>query len=248
MPLLKYYDTVTSQWLPILAGAKGETGNTGPTGPQGPAGLGSVTVTSPITNSGTSTSAVIGINQTALSLDAARITSGAFDQARMPAGSVLQVINVDNVTRSAQGFTAGSILNISGMEATITPRRSNSRIVIHARWFGEFGSTNNPFNTVFGISRNGTQIGRQPDPGATIYSGITSAAISYDLPDTNSTPETANLFIADSPNTTAALTYRMTILGNTSATLFTNRMVGWSGQADGWELGTSSMMLMEVAQ
>jgi hypothetical protein len=61
MPLLKYYDAATSTWLPILAGAKGETGDTGPVGPQGPAGLGSVAVTSPITNSGTSTSAVIGI-------------------------------------------------------------------------------------------------------------------------------------------------------------------------------------------
>ncbi len=40
MALLKYYDTATSQWLPILTGAKGETGNTGPTGPQGPEGLG----------------------------------------------------------------------------------------------------------------------------------------------------------------------------------------------------------------
>jgi hypothetical protein len=35
MPLLKYYDTVTSQWLPILTGAKGDTGEPGPTGPQG---------------------------------------------------------------------------------------------------------------------------------------------------------------------------------------------------------------------
>jgi hypothetical protein len=64
MPLLKYYDPATSQWLPILAGAKGDTGLTGPTGATGatgPAGLGSVAVTAPITNAGTSTAAVIGI-------------------------------------------------------------------------------------------------------------------------------------------------------------------------------------------
>lgn len=62
MPLLKYYDAATSQWLPILAGAKGDTGETGPAGPTGPAGLGSVAVTAPITNAGTSTAAVIGID------------------------------------------------------------------------------------------------------------------------------------------------------------------------------------------
>lgn len=49
-------------------GLKGDTGDTGPTGPQGPTGAtgatgpsGVVSVTAPITNTGTSTSAVIGI-------------------------------------------------------------------------------------------------------------------------------------------------------------------------------------------
>jgi hypothetical protein len=38
MPLLKYYNTTTSQWLPILAGAKGDTGDIGPQGVQGEPG------------------------------------------------------------------------------------------------------------------------------------------------------------------------------------------------------------------
>jgi hypothetical protein len=42
-------------------GLTGPTGDTGPEGPQGPAGLGTVAVTAPITNTGTSTDAVIGI-------------------------------------------------------------------------------------------------------------------------------------------------------------------------------------------
>ena len=49
-------------------GPKGDTGDTGPTGPKGdtgdtgPAGLGTIAVTAPITNTGTSTDAVIGID------------------------------------------------------------------------------------------------------------------------------------------------------------------------------------------
>jgi hypothetical protein len=35
MALLKYYDPTTSEWLPILAGAKGDTGEIGPRGPEG---------------------------------------------------------------------------------------------------------------------------------------------------------------------------------------------------------------------
>ena len=36
--LLKYYDTVSSTWVPILAGPTGPSGPTGPTGPTGSTG------------------------------------------------------------------------------------------------------------------------------------------------------------------------------------------------------------------
>jgi hypothetical protein len=39
MPILKYYNPATSQWVPILAGAKGETGDIGPQGETGPQGI-----------------------------------------------------------------------------------------------------------------------------------------------------------------------------------------------------------------
>jgi hypothetical protein len=51
MPRLKYYNSATSQWEYAIVGAQGE---------QGPSGT--VSVTSPITNSGSSTSATIGID------------------------------------------------------------------------------------------------------------------------------------------------------------------------------------------
>ena len=39
MSVLKYYNTVTSQWEEIIVGAEGPTGPTGLDGPTGPAGL-----------------------------------------------------------------------------------------------------------------------------------------------------------------------------------------------------------------
>ena len=163
-------------------------------------------------------------------------------------GSVIQVVNVDNVTRASQGVVANTILDISGLVATITPKRSTSKIIIQARWFGEFSVSDITWNSMFGVSRNGTQIGIQPDPGATVISGITSAALSYFLSDGNSTPETMSFFLSDSPNSTSALTYRVTFISSTAGTIFTNRTVGWANQATGHELGTSGLMLMEVAQ
>jgi hypothetical protein len=163
-------------------------------------------------------------------------------------GHVIQVVNVDYVTRTSQGVVVNTLLNISGLEATITPKSNTSKIIIQARWFGEFSVSDLTWNSIFGVSRNGTQIGRQPDPGATVSSGITSAALSYFLSDGNSTPETMSLFISDSPNSTSALTYRITFAASAAGTIFTNRVVGWANQASGFELGTSSIMLMEIAQ
>jgi hypothetical protein len=160
-------------------------------------------------------------------------------------GHVIQVINVDYNGRVSQGFSGLTIMNITGLEAKITPKRVTSRIVIQARWFGEFSDQARIYNSVFGISRDGVQIGRQPDAG---LSGLTAPAISYDLGDANSTPETAILFVSDLPNTTSEVTYRMTLLADSPATLFTNRVVGWSGQSNSFELGASGMMLMEIAQ
>lgn len=163
-------------------------------------------------------------------------------------GSVIQVVNVDNVTRTSQGVAANTILDISGLVATITPKRNTSKIIIQARWFGEVTGQPILWDSIFGVSRNGTQIGRQPDPGATIISGISIGTLSYTADDATSTPEAMNFFLSDSPNSTSALTYRITFLSSGAGTLFTNRTVGWANQATGHELGTSGIMLMEVAQ
>jgi hypothetical protein len=164
-------------------------------------------------------------------------------------GHVIQVVNVENIDRSSQGLGASAFVNISGMSATITPKSVNSKIIIQARWFGELVATNVAWDSIFGITRNGTQIARQTSGiGSTTANGITSAALSYFAGDANSTAETMSLFISDFPVTTAPVTYQLTIISTLAGTLFTNRVAGWTGQATDYELGTSSMMLMEIAQ
>ena len=163
-------------------------------------------------------------------------------------GHIIQVVNVDNVTRTSQGFSANTILDISNMVATITPHSASSKIVIQARWFGELTAQGVVWDSIFGVSRNGIQIGRQPDPGATVISGITIGTISYTADDASSTPEVMNLFTHDFPNSTSAVTYRITFLSNNGGTIFTNRTVNYANQVNGHELGTSSIMLMEIAQ
>jgi hypothetical protein len=163
-------------------------------------------------------------------------------------GHVIQVVNVEYAGRASQGFSGSTITDVIGLEAKITPRSVSSKIVIQVRWFGEFNSQDRVYNTVWGISRNGIQINRQADPSGTVASGLHMASISYWAQDPASTPETINYFTSDSPATTSEVTYRGTIISDGAGTLFTGRTVVWSGQSVGYELGTCSMMLMEIAQ
>jgi hypothetical protein len=72
MSVLKYYNPTTEAWEPATIGKQGPTGATGASGV--------ITTTAPITNSGTSTSANIGIDQSQLaSVSGNAIINGAFD-------------------------------------------------------------------------------------------------------------------------------------------------------------------------
>jgi hypothetical protein len=161
MPLLKYYDTVTSQWVPILTGAKGDTGDTGPTGPEGPAGLGSVTVTSPITNSGTSTAAVVGLDYSALQYGRNVIINGAFEinQRAYVSGTNL-ASGAYGFDRWKSSFTSTSLTFTSAPQGQLITISSGGSIeqVIERQ--------NLPAGT-YTLSWNGTATGRVYNTGAT---------------------------------------------------------------------------------
>lgn len=162
-------------------------------------------------------------------------------------GSVIQVVTLENSARAAQAFSGSTFLDVYGMSLNITPKRSNSKIIIHARWFGEMTPVDTIYNSVFGLSRNGTQVGRQ-EGTSTVTSGLTAPARTYESPDGNSTPETASFFVTDTPNTTSTITYKMTFMTGNTGTLYTGQTIGWANQTGGYELGTCSMTAMEIAQ
>jgi hypothetical protein len=160
-------------------------------------------------------------------------------------GSVLQVVNTYYTTPTSQSITSNIINNITGLEASITPASTSSKILIFVRWFGEHSTDGANWENVFGISRDGTAIGLPTATGAHTQ-GISMGALSYYAGDNNSTPETAFYNFLDSPNTTSAVTYRAYVKGATAETLYTNRVVGGTDSTS-FERGTSSIILMEFA-
>jgi hypothetical protein len=136
--------------------------------------------------------------------------------------------------------------NIPDFFATITPKRTNSKIYITARWFGEFSVHGAIWNTMFGIKRGETVIGLNPSNTGSGGQGISMAALSYHIADADSTPETMYLDYYDSPSSASALTYRIYASSVTATTLFTNRTV--TAGSSGYEWGRSTITLWEIAQ
>ena len=118
---------VGPQGVQGVQGVQGETGATGPTGAQGPTGAkgdtgatgssGVVNVTPPITNSGTSTSAQIGIDQTALAITPSQVTGIAI--VSTPTGNS-QTINQNLTVDSIFEVDVASFGVTSGGNATCT--------------------------------------------------------------------------------------------------------------------------------
>lgn len=149
-------------------------------------------------------------------------------------------------TPSTQAFVAQNRAEVTGFSATITPRSTNSKIFITVRWMGEYGNDNYVYNSMWGLTRNGSTIGPAVNPGSRVW-GIQTSTQSYWVADNNSTPEPVNFSYLDSPNTTLPCTYAVTFLSYVNITLYTNRTVGDIDQTTEYERGTSCITLTEFA-
>jgi hypothetical protein len=177
------------------------------------------------------TSTLVGINDTQTltnkSIVASQLT-GTIAGARLPAGSVLQVVN---------GFTSTSVTTTvldtwvdTGIIATITPTSASSKIMVIVNICGMVKSDTHAYN------RMGIRLLR----GATVL-GVTSLRNLY----TNTTMQFslpgAMYSKLDSPSTTNATVYGVQFLQESPGTVG-----GVSVQKDG-NSGESQIFLMEIA-
>ena len=145
-------------------------------------------------------------------------------------------------TTSSQSVSANTRVNITGLNATITPSTTSKRIKITIRWNGEYSSTIN-HDTVFGIKRDTTDIGNPSADGSRPI-GIAIVAVNY-LQDSTSTPDSVVYSYIDSPATTSATTYHATYINKNAGTLYNQRTVNNTNNTDA-ELLTSNIILEEI--
>ena len=153
-------------------------------------------------------------------------------------GAILQVVNTLTSSRSTYtGTDAGT--EITPITTSITPSETTSKIWVTITMFYEVHH-----NTAFRLYRGTTALGRNT---ASTSRWSNTFASQYDN-NQSSTPLSQTWTFLDSPNSTSAQTYSLKVhrTTGTNQTLYLNRCVSSAG-ADAYEIGTSSMTLMEVA-
>ena len=113
-------------WKFASAGEIGSTGATGATGATGPSGV--IAVTAPITNTGTSTSANIGIDQTGLTLAQSQVTGLVAELANDAKLNAANTFTVGGhiINNNAVGTVPLQINGVSGQTADLVQVRDNA--------------------------------------------------------------------------------------------------------------------------
>jgi len=170
--------------------------------------------------------------------------AAALTRADMPAGSIIQVIQTVVTSPNSTIISANTVTNISGMNATITPTSTSSKVFVKVSWTGEHSTTN--YNSAFGIKRGTTIVGQPTASIGSRRSGIAPYMYGYFGSNEASTIDRVYYEFLDSPSTTSATTYYATWNNDTAGTLYTGRTVEDTDNS-GYERMTAFVTLMEVA-
>lgn len=158
-------------------------------------------------------------------------------------GMIIQTVHkqVDTVTTIAT--SANLEASVTDMFLEITPKYNDSKIWV----LMDITCEQSNHNIVFRLTRNGTAIGNNSAVPLQGWVGWKSGM--YDADD-SSTPQSRLMSYMDSPASTSPLTYQLRFINHgTATTFYLNRAVAGAavGQS-GYEIGTSSVTLMEIAQ
>lgn len=175
----------------------------------------------------------------ASSIDASSLTTGTIPKARMYAGAVLQVTST-NLNGAFSTATHGSVVNITGLSASITPTSNTGKILVMVQLSS--GSGGNNYGRGYGVTRNGTQL----NLGTYGIGSPGSFTAPTNWPGGDENIITGCFIYLDSPATTSAITYQVTVYADSRSvtTTFINRTYNGT---DVGSYGSSTITLMEIA-
>jgi len=172
------------------------------------------------------------------SLVAGNLT-GSVPTSAMPAGSVIQVVSVTKTDTFST--TSGSMVDITGLSAAITPSSSSSKILVTGSvcWGN---SDTVPYLVAMQLVRNSTAICVADAAGSRGRFTIGAQGV-YSTDNTVFAP----LNFLDSPATTSATTYKMQGQAESGRILWINRGDETDGDTSITGRFVSTITLMEIA-
>lgn len=150
------------------------------------------------------------------------LTDAGVPASALPAGSVLQVKSTTKTDTWSSSLTAGQHADVTGLNVSITPSSTSSKILLMVSLTGHNG---NEGGLGFYIKESGVMI-NQPDSTGSYGDGMLHAV---DLALTSTELQTSSNFqTLHSPASTSALTYQVRLMNYASATrtLYVNRPSG----------------------
>jgi hypothetical protein len=159
-------------------------------------------------------------------------------------GALLQFTNIRVDSQAIYtGTGSGNGTEITLLNQTITPKRSDSKLMIYWEFWGEAHH-----DSTIVIWKNGSIMsnGYNTVSGNNRWSGY--SGVNYD-PDFSTTPGRMPITFIDIPGTTSSLTYSLAYRSSSAdnRTFYLNRAVDTAG-SDAREVGVSMGYIMEIAQ
>ena len=170
-----------------------------------------------------------------------QITDDAITAAKLPTGSVLQVVSYYTAAKVSQTIgTTDTIVN--SMTKAITPLGANSKFLVQVRWFGEINISR---NRVFNIHMNGTRVNSQSN---NYWSGLSMGSLTNDTADNGSTPEMVHLstLVTTSSAVGTDITFSFVTSTYANNVIWSNRCFSNAGSSQ-YENGTSELIITEIA-
>jgi hypothetical protein len=144
------------------------------------------------------------------SANATLITSGTLPKARLPTGSVLQVVQTVKTDFFSLG-TTGTFTDVTGASVTITPTSASSKILV--MFSGEYGGQSSDGFAYLRVLRDATGLSVGDARGSSRQVTMSAALRNGGA----NSPDISRSFgcqILDTPNTTSATTYKLQMIGS----------------------------------
>jgi hypothetical protein len=175
-------------------------------------------------------------------LSATDITAGTLAKARLPAGSVLQVVST--IKQDTFSMSGASFVEITGLTASITPTTTSNKVLVQVS-LGRVGVNTGLGNTIaFQLLRGATVIGAGTPSGSQLATSFVASSSA------NGNYSCGGFIIQflDSPATTSATTYSVKVLGESSAVVYINRnYAGGTGATTYEAASASTITVMEIS-